>query len=176
MSSLEFAAVHRLAREFTDSEWAPRGPLRRDEPGRIRRHVKHGDERRFFLEEVLEDLNRHDVLSLATCFAPEAEFDNPRTNAIGPAGMARYHETMFHAFPDLTYQVTRLATVPGLIMAEVSASGTHQGAFAGVEATGRPVTVPIVFAIDVVDGFITRWASYFDTTTLPRGVEAHPAA
>jgi len=53
--------------------------------------------------------------------------------------------------------------------------GKHIGAFAGVQATGRQVRVPLCVVYDLEDGRITRGRVYLEVPAMMRQLGASPA-
>lgn len=59
----------------------------------------------------------------------------------GRAGLADVLTTIFAGFPDLRWTIHETATENDRIMAYSTWTGTHQGEFLGIPATGRDITV-----------------------------------
>jgi predicted ester cyclase len=53
--------------------------------------------------------------------------------------------------------------------------GTHVGAFAGIEATGRQVRVPLCVVYDLEEGRIVRGRVYLEIPVLMKQLGAVPA-
>ena len=45
-------------------------------------------------------------------------------------------------------------------------SGTHDGPWIGVPATGKPVTVPATIVYEFADGALVRESAYWDVATI----------
>jgi predicted ester cyclase len=80
-------------------------------------------------------------------------------------GVGAYAEELravVRAFPDYRWELRRLVVEAPWIAAQFTDTGTHRGAFLGIEATGRSVAVP-EFAFYRVDaGRIAEvWGSAF---------------
>jgi predicted ester cyclase len=80
----------------------------------------------------------------------------------GPDAYAAELQAVVRAFPDYRWELRRLIIDAPWIAAHITGTGTHRGAFRGVEATGRSVAVP-EFAFYRVDaGEIAEvWGSGF---------------
>lgn len=62
------------------------------------------------------------------------------------------------AFPDARHEVLAMVAENDIVVARVSASGTHRGPFRGVPATGRVVTMVTTVMYRVRDGrIVDRW-------------------
>ncbi len=59
-------------------------------------------------------------------------------------GMLDYFRMLFVSFPDLRLDVDDLIVGDDKAVARVTASGTHQGEFMGVPATGKQVSMPLI--------------------------------
>src|SRR5438128_6993608 len=84
------------------------------------------------------------------------------------SGMHAVHSAIFAGFPDVEYRIERMLSQGDSVVVECTVVGTHQGEFAGVPATGRPMNLPVAFCVEVANGKVTDWRSYFDTATLMR--------
>jgi steroid delta-isomerase-like uncharacterized protein len=71
--------------------------------------------------------------------------------------------SMFTAsFPDFTSQIELMAAEADRVAVRASHTGTHQGAFLGVPATGKRVTVTATGIFTVKDGKLIRNRVVFD--------------
>lgn len=104
-----------------------------------------------------------------------ATFARPRyeliaTNRVydGPDEVGRYLVERRHAFPDLHTDVIALHHAERSVLAEIWLSGTHRGAFADVEATGRTFRCRMA-ALFLFEGTALVGARvYFDLGTIAR--------
>ena len=67
-----------------------------------------------------------------------------------------------------------MLTAGETVIAEGRVTGTQRGEFAGIPASNRTFDVPIAFVVDVADGKVRRWHSYFDAATMLRQLGALP--
>ena len=100
--------------------------------------VKTLDQR--FVDEVI---NGRDLgAALTELVAEDFVEENPLPGqGPGRAGLGDVLAGMFAAFPDLDWTVHRLIAEGNDVASYCSWTGTHQGDFLGIPATGRPVTV-----------------------------------
>jgi len=64
------------------------------------------------------------------------------------------------AFPDLHFTIEDMIADEDKVVTRYTFSGTHQGEFMGVAATGRPVEIPCIWIHRLADGRIVegqRW-------------------
>ncbi len=124
------------------------------------------------LQAALDDANRRDVAAMLEHLAPDAAYHNPVTGPTDRPGMARFHTALFTAFPDVHYTIERGVGEGALAFVECTVTGTHQDVFGGVPTTGRAVRTAVAFSVDVADGKITTWRSYFDPAAMMRQITA----
>src|SRR5947209_18135752 len=131
--------------------------------------MSQGDD---ILRAVLELATHHDADAIQAYLAEDMRFRNPITAESDASGMHAVHSAIFAGFPDVEYRIERMLSQGDSVVVECTVVGTHQGEFAGVPATGRPMHLPVAFCVEVANGKVTDWRSYFDTATLMRQVGA----
>lgn len=62
----------------------------------------------------------------------------------GHEGAARFYTQLLQAFPDVDFELTNILIGPQGVCEEASVTGTHEGEWLGVAATGRPLTWTVV--------------------------------
>jgi len=94
-------------------------------------------------------------------------WDPARSDPIrSPDELAEYVRALLDAFPDLTVeQHTAIATDTG-VMTHYTTSGTHEGAFGPLPATGRRVAVEGTAVIRVEDGRFREERLFYDPRAL----------
>ena len=100
---------------------------------------------RRYLEQVY-DKNNPSVLD-ELCAPNYARYLN---NTPAPLNLGQQKQRlagMRAAFPDIRVEIVRLIAEENFVTMQIVVRGTHRGAFAGVEASGREIAVP---AIDIV--------------------------
>jgi steroid delta-isomerase-like uncharacterized protein len=125
------------------------------------------------LRKLTELANQHDVEAIQGLLADDMRFTNPITGASDKEGMRTIHSTLFKAFPDIRYGVDRMIVSGNTYVMECTLTGTHQGDLMGMPPTNNRMDLPAAFVVDMKDGNVARWNSYFDVATLMRqlGVE-----
>lgn len=126
--------------------------------------------RRF--NEVFEtgDLSILDEI-LASNFVDHNPFPE---QAPGPEGMKELIGMMRATFPDLALTTEDMIAEGDKVVNRWSATGTHQGEFMGVPATGNKVTVTGIAIDRVVDGKIVEHWEQFDTMGMMQQLGAIP--
>ncbi len=74
----------------------------------------------------------------------------------------------FVAFPDLTSMIHDQVAEPGKVATHLTWSGTHQGEFLDIPATGRQVDFEVVRFDRVEDGKLAETRVVFDAATVTR--------
>jgi steroid delta-isomerase-like uncharacterized protein len=117
-----------------------------------------------YVEEVL---NHRHLDRLAAYLAPDVVVHAPGVPA-GLAGAQQALVSYFHAFPDLHLSIDTLLAGDGELLARLTATGTHNGPFLGLAATGQRVSVGAFAAWRLRDGRCTEHWLLLDTSDLLR--------
>ncbi len=85
----------------------------------------------------------------------------------GKSGIARAYQSLSTALPDLTIEISHASDVPGYSVRELLFTGTHQGTYQGLEATGQRIRFACAcfFLFDPKGRLMTERV-YFDNDTL----------
>jgi steroid delta-isomerase-like uncharacterized protein len=86
-------------------------------------------------------------------------------------GRAEYRDAVLashQAFPDLIVEVLDQLAEGDKVATRWRASGTHRGPFAGIPATGRPVTITAMHLHRIADGKLTEHWEEIDLLRLMR--------
>ncbi|TMC41920.1 MAG: ester cyclase [Chloroflexi bacterium] len=102
----------------------------------------------------------------------DVTFINPMVGTVDKAGFRAFHTALWAGLPDINYKVERTVSEGDTVVGECTVTGTHRGELAGVPATNKSVTVPVIFVADYENGKVKRWSSYLDTATLLRQIGA----
>jgi steroid delta-isomerase-like uncharacterized protein len=105
-----------------------------------------------------EVLNQRDLAALDDLLAPDFASWLPDGTRLGRAEYREAVMASHRAFPDLVVVVLDQLAEGDKVATRWRASGTHQGPFAGIAATGRPVTITAMHLHRVADGqLIEHW-------------------
>jgi steroid delta-isomerase-like uncharacterized protein len=96
-----------------------------------------------FLDLVADDMIEHEELPFP---------DSPK----GKAGVGALFQSMFDGFPDFAMTVDDTIVEGDKLVVRVRATGTHQGEFMGIPATGNRVEVPLIDVHRIRDGKIAE--------------------
>jgi steroid delta-isomerase-like uncharacterized protein len=130
------------------------------------------------LRKAAEAFNRIDDRSAWYDF----HADSVRAHGLGPAaldkpGMQSFYTHLWGGFPDLTIQIDELVAEGKAVVWRVTASGTHEGPFQGVPATGKPVKFGAHYTFHFEGGkIVERWSTIDRLSVLVQiGAVALPA-
>jgi steroid delta-isomerase-like uncharacterized protein len=132
---------------------------------------------RELIERLVESWNEHDPDGVASCYAPEAvSRDITLSEPLRGRDAIRHAAAMYMAaFPDIRFDIRRIACDGDVICEEWHATGTHQGDLMGLDATGRKGTTRGCNVIEVgADGLIHAETTYWDAAGLYRQLGALP--
>jgi steroid delta-isomerase-like uncharacterized protein len=91
---------------------------------------------------------------------PEFWVDDTRNEA------AALHEMLTNAFPDLRVDVEDMVAESDRVVARLTFTGTHRGAFRGIEPTGRKVSFGAIRIYQLADGKVVDTWAYQDSLGL----------
>jgi steroid delta-isomerase-like uncharacterized protein len=83
-------------------------------------------------------------------------------------GVVDFYEAFTLGFPDFHITVHTEQDVPGASIREAQITGTHNGEYCGIQATGRRVSVALMgfFLFDKTTGHLNAERIYFDNNTI----------
>jgi steroid delta-isomerase-like uncharacterized protein len=111
--------------------------------------------------------NAHDVAAtVATFHRPHYLVPALAADAPGAEAVSGLLAALFGAFPDLSITTRKVYHAADAVITEITMRGTHQGPWAGVEATGRPIDVPASCIFHFDDDRLVSETVYFDHGTL----------
>lgn len=119
------------------------GPPPHDGPNRWDAFNSH--ERWRVVEEHLRRENGHDLRGIMATFADVPEYhDAPwQEHHVGRSAVEEYYRDLLCALPNLHIEVCDRFMSDAAVILEVVISGTHDGPWRGLPATGKPVRFPL---------------------------------
>jgi steroid delta-isomerase-like uncharacterized protein len=110
---------------------------------------------------------RHDVAATLETFAePNYDVVPLGAPANGQTAVEELLGGLFAAFPDFDTKALSLHHGDDIVFVDTLITGTHQGNWAGVPASGRPIEVRCGCIFHFNDDQLTRETVYFDHATL----------
>jgi steroid delta-isomerase-like uncharacterized protein len=117
--------------------------------------VTQGDEYRSLYQSYLDLCNAHDFAGMASFYTPTITVNGA---PMEPGAVTAQFAPIISGFPDWHWDVRHLVVDVDTIVVHFTVTGTHRGTFAGVEATGRRVSVQEFTLYRLEDGkFAEVW-------------------
>src|SRR5437867_5185549 len=111
----------------------------------------------------LEMFNRRDWASMKALFAPEYSYTgSDGVKQQGPDAGVAVAQMFATAMSDAKIDIKQVHVAGNTAVVEFTGSGTHDGDFAGIAATGRKVTMPVVTILDIKNDKIAAEREYMD--------------
>ncbi len=118
------------------------------------------------LERRADAWRRLDAETLVADYVEDAVIESPLAGGTtqGRDQIRQVFQTYFVAFPDLAMEVDEVLVDDQRAAVMATFTGTDRGGFMGMPATGRHVTIPVVFLYEFKDGKIVRDRRVYDFT------------
>ena len=126
--------------------------------------------RRFYDEVSAGNLDIVDEL-VADDFVEHEEFPGIEPNK---EGVKQFFALFRSAFPDLRMEPHEMVAEGDLVCARVTMTGTHEGEFMGMPASGKPVEVQAIDMLRIGDGQATEHWGVTDAMTMMQQLGAIP--
>ncbi len=128
---------------------------------------------RRFYDEVVNGGNLNAIDELASPdFVDHEAFPGLAT---GREGVKQFFSLLRTGFPDLRMNVDDLIAERDKVVARATMTGTHQGEFAGIAATGKRVNVPTIDIVRFAAGKLAEHWGVTDTASMMEQLGALPA-
>ena len=125
-------------------------------------------------ERLTRDLYvRGDMAAAYEILAEDFVFHVPAGGKLRGIEAVQARAAMFReAFPDLTFTTSEAIASGDTVASRWTFRGTHRGAFLGVEATDRPVTIEGISMVRIRDGKLTEAWGVWDTGSIMKQLGA----
>jgi steroid delta-isomerase-like uncharacterized protein len=111
--------------------------------------VTQADDYRSLYQSYLELCNAHDFDGMASFYTPTITVNGA---PMDPSTVTAQFAPIISGFPDWHWEVRHIVVDADTIVVHFTVTGTHQGTFAGIEASGRRVSVQEFTLYRIVDG------------------------
>lgn len=119
---------------------------------------------RRYIEDLL---NAGDMAAVDELMAPDFVLHLNTADIPGPEGFKGFLAGLHEAFPDVHYEIQDIAVDGDRVIVRWTVSGTQQGVFNGIPATGLPIAgVPGISWLRIENGQIAEVWVVVDTLTL----------
>jgi steroid delta-isomerase-like uncharacterized protein len=130
------------------------------------------------MQRAYELISAHDIDGFGDLLADDfVEHEEAPGLAPTKDGTLRFFRMYVSAFPDLRFEPEEILTCDDKVVARFRVTGTHEGEFMGMPATGKSVAVG---GIDIVrfgdDGLALEHWGVFDALTMMQQLGIVPAA
>ncbi len=115
---------------------------------------------------VVDALNRHNPAAAASMYAEDCLSIAPGLEVTGRAGIEQVFEGYFTAFPDFHVEALDLVASGDHVVTRYRVTGTHEGDFQGIAATGNAIDLTGATFTTIRDGLAVRSENIFDRATL----------
>ena len=130
------------------------------------------------VKRYVDELNKGNSAVFEELCAPEYAFYNPSDT---PEPMSReetmeFHEMIHTAFPDVNWDVKELSATGDRVIIWNVVTGTHEGEFMGIPATGNKIDVSSILMLRIQNGKIIEEREEADMLGLMQqlGMELKP--
>lgn len=119
-------------------------------------------------DRYAEGWNDHDPEAVMAAFADGGTFEDAATDeTLRGEEIGEWVEESVKAFPDLHFEPRRrVSNEEGILFAEWTMRGTHDGPLNGLPPTHRTIEVGAVEVVDLSEDGITSLTGYFDMSEL----------
>jgi steroid delta-isomerase-like uncharacterized protein len=108
----------------------------------------------------LDSANAGDLAGYLDLYSDDVVFGGVSPEPMDKAGVVAFHENFYAAFPGVQAQVLDLIESGDKLGARLLLSGSHQGEFLGVPASGNDVRLAITTLLTMRDGkCVERWST-----------------
>jgi predicted ester cyclase len=125
--------------------------------------------RRLWIKHSIAE-DKRDLQGLVDTLAPDCVYELVPTGERweGHDGARAFYTSMLTAFPDVHFALNEIVIGPQGVMEVADVTGTHQGPWAGIAATGKPVTFQVIifFPWNPAAQLFAGERVWFDTTSL----------
>lgn len=114
------------------------------------------DQTKLFIQRFADMINKPDFHIADEIFAPHFVAHVPMMPLLNRSSFKDFLQSFFEAFPDFTMQINDSIMTHNRLMLRVTYSGTHQGDFLGIPATGYQITLPTISVFRIENGLSTE--------------------
>jgi steroid delta-isomerase-like uncharacterized protein len=118
--------------------------------------------------------NRHDIeATIATFHHPRYEMTGDPSD--GEEAVRELLQGLMHGLPDLHADISRLRHTDDAVLIEGLITGTHDGEWQGIPATGRHIEFPVVAIFEFEQDRLVCEKVFYDSATILAQIGALPA-
>jgi steroid delta-isomerase-like uncharacterized protein len=131
----------------------------------------------FDLQGYMDAWNAHDAGRVAAYYTDDAQYEDVAMGIIsrGKEQIKQFAEATFRSSPDLKFELVSGFVAGDRAASEWVMSGTHQGDFPGLPASGKPVSIRGASALELDGDKIRRSSDYWNLASLLQQMGQPPA-
>jgi len=125
------------------------------------------EENKAIARRLVEEVqNQHNIHAMDELYSPD--YVNHAAHGVPPTleGSKQFFSMLFAAFPDLHLTIHDQIAEGDKVVTHKTMSGTHQGAFVGMPATGKHMTLDVLEILQIDGGKIVGYRVFFDRLSL----------
>jgi steroid delta-isomerase-like uncharacterized protein len=113
---------------------------------------------------LLEELNKGNAEIWKELCAPEFAYYSPSESAepMSMDGTIECFQMAFKGFPDIGWKTNELIAKGDKVIARITQTGTHEGEYRGIPASGNKIEVGIITIFHIKEGKITETREEYD--------------
>ena len=109
------------------------------------------------VQQWVDAWNAHDAEAVGALATPDfVRHDANSPDLVGPEAEIEFVNAVWAACPDLYFTVNHVVAEGDFVADHLTGTGTHQGEFLGVPATGRSIRFETMETYRVVDGRVAE--------------------
>ena len=105
------------------------------------------------VKRLIEELNKGNPEIIEDVYAPDSVFYSPSSSPkpLSRDELIEFAKMNFKAVPDLNYSIEEIFSVENKVIVRFIVTGTHEGEFQGIPATGNQVKVSSIIIYSLKD-------------------------
>ena len=117
------------------------------------------EENKALMQQFIDGMNAQDPSFVGRFVAPNyVEHDPMPGQAPGAQGLQDMMQMFYAGFPDMKGTVNQIISEGDVVSVALTTTGTHNGDFMGIPATGKKISITEVHMVRIADGkMVEHW-------------------
>ena len=133
------------------------------------------DPLKIFIQRFDDMFNRPDLSIVDEIFTPIFVAHVPLMPMLNRSNYKGFWQSFYAAFPDFRQNIHDSIMTADKLVLRVTFSGTHEGNFLGIPATGCPITIPGIFIFRVENHLVVENWTEMDIFGVVRQISEMPS-
>ena len=123
-----------------------------------RAQAKVEKENKDIVRQYMEAWSKEDIAGFKKLMSLDYEYYSPSRNseALSLAETLELGKTIFKAFPDFKWTIVESVAEADTVVVRMNLSGTHEGEWSGIPATGKRVQISSICILRIKNGLIAE--------------------